>query len=207
LFFLVQKIFISEKISIYIVAFLLGIGTIIHELSHALFSVLLGGRVGVISLFPSKLEDGSIKFGHVEVEVLDPLRNTLVGTAPLIVGIGLILYLSSFVSLDTFDFWNFFILFLIFQISNAMYLSSSDLVYFKKIFFLSIIIFILLALGEYFIYDFFINYLDSFKIFIFSSSFKDYLDKLNYSFLFPLVINLILISIFKLFHISFHKRY
>jgi len=123
-------------------------GIIAHELSHWLMAKLLGLKTGKVSLGPSKASAGKIRLGSVRVAQADPLRESLVGLAPLLVGAGLILLIGAlFFDLRTLvqafvlrdarhflallagsvrvpDFWIW--LYLIFAISNAMMPSESD---------------------------------------------------------------------------------
>jgi len=60
-------------------------GVFLHEVSHALAGLLLGARVGRISILPAK-EGERIQLGFVPVEATGPVRTTLIGLAPLVVG-------------------------------------------------------------------------------------------------------------------------
>lgn len=68
-------------------------GIIIHELSHALSAVLLGVRVGRISIRPKRAGQ-RIQLGFVPVERTDVARASLIGLAPLLVGSGAILLIG-----------------------------------------------------------------------------------------------------------------
>lgn len=60
-------------------------GTILHELSHYIACKVLLVPTGRVSLFnPKAQEDGSITLGSVEHARVDPLRNTIVSIAPLL---------------------------------------------------------------------------------------------------------------------------
>jgi hypothetical protein len=123
-------------------------GILVHELSHYLTAKLLRVRTGKISLIPEPTGRGRILLGYVETAASDPLRDTLIGMAPLIVGgflsayIGLTrLGLGQFIQVFqqagletavramTFnglppDFWLW--LYLAFTISSMMLPSESD---------------------------------------------------------------------------------
>ena len=60
-------------------------GIILHELSHAFAAVLLGIRVGRISLRPKRAGQ-RIQLGFVPIEKTDAIRASLVGLAPLLAG-------------------------------------------------------------------------------------------------------------------------
>lgn len=126
-------------------------GVLLHELSHWLFANLLGVRTGAVSLLPRQQADGSIQLGYVEYyrhRRLDPIRESLIGGAPLITGtvvillIGLRVFdvpalsqavasgeidgLTSALS-EVFSTPDFFLwLYLLFSVSNAMLPSPSD---------------------------------------------------------------------------------
>ncbi len=126
-------------------------GVLLHELSHWLTAKLLGVRTGSFSLLPRRMRDGSIQLGYVEYyrgKTLDPIRESLIGGAPLIIGTAVILLigikifnvtnLASAVDSGDIDtlaialgefFQTDFVLlwiYLIFAISNAMLPSKSD---------------------------------------------------------------------------------
>ncbi len=61
-------------------------GVLLHESSHWLTARALGVRAGPISLIPRLRPGGMLQLGSVEVESSDPLRSTLIGSAPLIAG-------------------------------------------------------------------------------------------------------------------------
>lgn len=68
-------------------------GTIIHEFSHAVIARLMGVKIGQIRVYPFRdKETGELKAGNCEIEKVDPVRLTIIGIAPTILGI-LILYL------------------------------------------------------------------------------------------------------------------
>ncbi|MBN1955966.1 MAG: hypothetical protein JW900_13080 [Anaerolineae bacterium] len=60
-------------------------GVILHETSHALAGLLVGARVGRISILPKKA-GGRIQLGFVPVEATGAVRTALIGLAPLIAG-------------------------------------------------------------------------------------------------------------------------
>jgi hypothetical protein len=131
-------------------AILLFPGVVLHELSHWLFARLLGIHTGRISLLPAKGRDGQLQLGSVEYQAagLDPIRESLVGGAPLITGCAALFLIANrlysvpvataaFTSgelrsildllghgLQQPDFWLWF--YLIFTIANAMMPSPAD---------------------------------------------------------------------------------
>lgn len=83
--------------AVIIYALILLPGVVIHELSHWLTATLLGVRTGSFSLIPRRQPDGSIVLGYVEYykgQTLGPIRESLVGGAPLIAGTAVILLIG-----------------------------------------------------------------------------------------------------------------
>ncbi len=126
-------------------------GVLLHELSHWVTATLLGVRTGRVSLIPRRQADGTLQLGYVEYykgKNLGPIRESLIGGAPLIVGTAVILLIAfkifsvtdlvtavqsgsvdilTLALRDLFDtpyilLW----IYLIFAISNAMLPSKSD---------------------------------------------------------------------------------
>lgn len=141
----------NKRWAVLIYAIILFPGVLLHELSHWLTARLLGVRTGSISLIPRTLKDGSVQLGYVEYykgRTLDPMRESLIGGAPLIVGTATLLLIglqifnveTLSIALQTGEIDNltralgqmfttpdFFVwLYLVFAISNAMMPSPSD---------------------------------------------------------------------------------
>ena len=131
---------------IYFLALLPGI--VLHELSHWVVAILLRVPVGKLSLWPKKKRRGQVRLGSVSVGVSDPLRASLIGVAPLVMGSLVILAVGQLVlgvsDLGRLllhgtwaDLWGELVaywrvpdfllwLYLIFAIANAMLPSESD---------------------------------------------------------------------------------
>ena len=126
-------------------------GVLLHEVSHWLMATILGVRTGSMSLIPRLQPDGTVQLGYVEYykgKTLGPIRESLIGGAPLLTGTAAILLIGFYVfsvtdlavaiqsgDIDTltlalgeiFATSNFFVwLYLLFAISNAMLPSPSD---------------------------------------------------------------------------------
>ncbi len=126
-------------------------GVLLHELSHWIAANLLGVRTGSFSVLPKTKADGSIQLGYVEYyksSKVGPIRESLIGSAPLITGTAAILLIAfqvfdvtnlalaaetgdieslsqaitTLFSTNDFLIW----LYLMFAFSNAMMPSSSD---------------------------------------------------------------------------------
>lgn len=115
----------SHKAVVHILAILFLPGTIIHELAHLLVAGVMFIPVGELSVLP-EIEGESVKLGSVQIGKVDPIRMSLVGVAPVIFGVGGILFILSFVN---FSVWPQAVLglYLIFEIGNSMFSSKRDL--------------------------------------------------------------------------------
>ena len=80
--------------AIYVYFFLLLPGTLTHEISHLLVAKVLGVRTLRLSLGPKPRPSGDVQFGAVEYQRADPLRESLVGLAPLLIGSALVLVIA-----------------------------------------------------------------------------------------------------------------
>lgn len=114
-----------------LIAFLLP-GTIIHELSHFIIATLLFVPTGSFSILP-KIEQGRIKAGSLKHADTDPIRRTLIGIAPMLVGLCIIYMVGSLVlnppageQISNVAFL-FFVFYFLFIISISMFSSRKDL--------------------------------------------------------------------------------
>jgi hypothetical protein len=125
---LIYRITGNNKLSVYIMAFLFLPGTIIHELSHFLTGLFLLVPVGELTFIP-KIEDESVRLGSVSIAKTDPLRRFLIGSAPLLIGVSLILAIVFFLTNTTDPTAIHFLVgfYLILEIANTMFLSKKDL--------------------------------------------------------------------------------
>lgn len=143
LFQLFARLTRSHHLSVTFTTLLLFPGTVVHELSHLFIAEILGVRTGRLNLFPKVHDEHVIEAGSVEVAKTDPLRRSLIGIAPLIIGIITITLLSSYIGqlypgvlafvhqpdilrqplLYGFTFLGY----LLFAISNNMFPSSVDM--------------------------------------------------------------------------------
>lgn len=106
-------------------------GTLIHEVSHFLVAALTGARTGKIEIFPKYLEDDShVALGSIQTQKLNPLQGFLVGLAPFISGLALLIWLASLLQagLATPNYWLLVIEgYLFFTIANSFLPSWSDI--------------------------------------------------------------------------------
>ncbi len=83
------------ELALFLYALLLLPGVVLHEGSHWVVAKLLRMRTGRISLWPKLQRDHTLRLGYVETERVDFLRSSLVGVAPLVVGILALLLLGQ----------------------------------------------------------------------------------------------------------------
>lgn len=113
-------------------------GVVAHELAHLLAAFVLRVRILRADLFRFR-SAGDSRQGEVIVERVDPLRMSLIGAAPLLLGIPLVLWLLSMLPVPPLGLeWavvpgrvfreplHWLGLYLVWAISNTMFPSSSD---------------------------------------------------------------------------------
>ena len=119
------KFHFSHNTLVHILAVLFLPGTILHELAHLLVAGVLLIPVGELSVLP-EIEGESVKLGSVQIGKADPIRMSLVGVAPVIFGVGAILFILTFFKFAIW--WQAILgLYLIFEIGNSMFSSKRDL--------------------------------------------------------------------------------
>lgn len=124
-------------------------GTFIHETSHFLAALLLLVPVGKMELLPNIEEEGGSRLGSVAIAKTDLIRRFLIGVAPLVFGLGIILLLIYFVSTYQFinTWWGYILIgIIIFQIANSMFSSKKDLEGAIVLFILLLVILLILIL-------------------------------------------------------------
>lgn len=128
-FFRITK---SHKAVINILAIIFLPGTILHELAHLLTAGIMLVPVGEISVLP-EIEDppagGGVKLGSVQIGKVDPFRLTIVGVAPVILGMLTVLGILYFgQKSQNFAWWQIVLgLYLIFEVANTMFSSKRDI--------------------------------------------------------------------------------
>lgn len=122
----------SRRVSIWLLSILFLPGTLVHEMAHLLTAGVLLVPVGDISLLPEIKEEG-VKLGHVEIQKTDPIRRSLIGFAPVFVGLsvllGMIFYSNAnFFQNGNYPIWLIGVLcYLSLVIGNTMFSSRKDL--------------------------------------------------------------------------------
>lgn len=119
----------SHKWAAYLYALIFAPGTLIHEASHFLMALFLLVPVGQLEIIP-EIQGDKIKLGSTPIAKTDPIRRTLVGFAPFLFGVTLILVIVNFVVTSDYANNTLYILlaiYFIFEIGNTMFLSKEDL--------------------------------------------------------------------------------
>lgn len=112
---------------LYVILFLPG--TFIHELSHLLMAKILFVPVGKFNLKPTKM-DKEIVLGSVSIAKVDLLRRLVIGSAPMIFGLLIVVSTVYFsISSGLLKDWKitFLISYVVFVIGNTMFSSKKDL--------------------------------------------------------------------------------
>lgn len=127
---------LSEFLSINLISAIFLPGIILHELAHLFMATILFVPVGEIEFIPKK-EGSKLKLGSVKIAKTDPFRCLLVGLAPVIFGVTVIVgltyfFVSNYLFILQLKFYFFIILVLIyiyilFAISNTMFSSREDM--------------------------------------------------------------------------------
>jgi len=152
---LVHRLGGSQHTAIIIWSLIFLPGTIIHEVSHFLLAALTGARTGKIEIFPEYLEDESdnqntrVALGSVQTQKLNPLQGFLVGIAPFLSGIVLLIWLAALLqtSYTTSNTWLFLLEgYFFFTIANSFFPSWTDI----KQTLPFVIIFLLVALAAWY---------------------------------------------------------
>jgi len=130
LYGLFHALFRTRSISVSLVTLLLFPGTVVHELSHLFTAEILGVRTGKLTLVPEGIQHEEIQTGSVAIAKTGPFRRSVIGLAPLIVGMLAVATLTYLYANDVFVKNNIVITlyyYLLFSISNSMFPSAVDM--------------------------------------------------------------------------------
>jgi hypothetical protein len=139
-------LFRSKKVSVQILSLIFLPGTIIHELSHFITAIFMGVHTGRINVIP-KIRDDQLIAGETQIAKCDPIRYSIIGIAPFIVGVAIIYSISKIILFPTVNFENRYIPgidywqpilsmrllglvllgLILFWVSNTMFSSKKDL--------------------------------------------------------------------------------
>lgn len=127
---------LSKFMSINFLSFIFLPGVIVHELSHLLIAVILFVPVGDMEFTPKRNGNG-VKLGSVEIAKTDPIRRSIIGFAPVFIGLMIVIEIVYFFSSNVLFFQdkNLYIfiaailavIYFLFSISNTMFSSSRDM--------------------------------------------------------------------------------
>lgn len=85
----------KPNLAIGIFSILLLPGVFIHEISHLIMAIILRVTVRKISLLPEVTKQGKIRLGFVQTAKSDVVRDSLIGLAPLIIGLFIVAYIGT----------------------------------------------------------------------------------------------------------------
>lgn len=175
----------NVKVTIHILSLIFLPGVMVHELAHWFVASVLFVPTGEIEFWP-QLHGDVVKLGSVAVAKTDPVRKTLIGVAPVIVGILVLLLLFSYLSSDipAFNWQTLLLGYFSFEIGNTMFSSRKDLE--GTLFFIIAIIFViaLLYLFKIQVHQYIIGFLSQGNVSLF-------VKKLNIILFIPLTIDII----------------
>jgi hypothetical protein len=129
-FTLMRRLSIPDTYIIWLISFLYLPGTIIHEISHYFFALLLAMNPEEVSILPH-IEKNHIRLGHViyRKHPSDIIRPIIVGIAPFFGAIGLLWVIQSFHLFPSQVWWQTIIFgYLILAITANMFSSKQDLI-------------------------------------------------------------------------------
>lgn len=86
----------SKSLAISLISLLLYPGVVIHEFSHLIMAVILFVPVKGMTLVPKITAENALQGGSVTIAKVDPIRRTLVGIAPLFVGITVLWLVTNY---------------------------------------------------------------------------------------------------------------
>jgi hypothetical protein len=89
-----QRVFKDMRSATLLFALVFLPGVALHEISHWFMAKVLLVKTHHFSLVPSWVGDGTLRFGSVEVSKTDRLRSALIAIAPLLSGVGMVLWLA-----------------------------------------------------------------------------------------------------------------
>lgn len=105
-------------------------GVFLHEVSHLVIAEFLLLRTDNLTLVPHITEDGKVKLGGVSVQKSDPLRRSIVGLAPFILGV-IILWTATYYLDYFYQAFGLLVapvyIYITIQITHTMFSSRKDM--------------------------------------------------------------------------------
>ncbi len=168
-------------------------GVILHELSHLLTAEVMLVKTHGLNLMPERHGD-ELTMGSVEISKTDPIRRTIIGFAPVLIGF-LVISVSTFYLLSDKSMFNqvvsFILIFIIvFEVGNTMFSSRRDLDGS-----IGLIIFLFLLIVALYIFGF--NF-QPFIDFINSPSSQNLLTRGIKLLMIPIIVDVVIIALSKL---------
>jgi hypothetical protein len=127
---------LSGFMSINLLSFILLPGVIVHELAHFFMALILFVPVRDMEFVPKKINN-TIKLGSVEVAKTDPIRRSIIGFAPVFLGVliavgAVYLFISNLAFFQNenpiiFIMAILVLVYLLFAVSNTMFSSAKDM--------------------------------------------------------------------------------
>lgn len=188
LYYLLRRFTKSNNLIFSFVAIFFLPGTIIHELSHYLMATILFLKVHEVKIIP-QWDKNSIRLGSVIYEKTDFIRSILVGIAPILGALLFFWWLSLFKIFPSSNIYlNILFGYIVFSVASSMFSSKQDLVDLVYLVPLFIIIFLII-----YIFDIRVD-LSNLSL---TTQLLDFIVKINYYLFISLVINIILVILFK----------
>jgi hypothetical protein len=122
----------SEKAAIILFSVLFFPGTFVHEMAHWLMAKLLFVYSGKMEFLP-QIQGDAIKLGSVSIAKTDPVRRLLIGVAPVILGLivllGMLWGIRQYYSYLSVYPWTIWLLlgYVVFVTGSTMFSSRKDL--------------------------------------------------------------------------------
>ena len=123
LFYRITK---SKAVTIQLLSFLFLPGVIVHELAHVLVAGILFVPVGNIEFLP-QINQGNVKLGSVGIGKTDPIRRSIIGFAPVFVGLSVLFSIAYYSTQAGTVIQYVGIVYVLFVIANTMFSSKKDM--------------------------------------------------------------------------------
>jgi len=115
----------SQNITIQLISFLFLPGVIIHELAHLLTAAVLFVPVGEVEFLP-QIQEGGVKLGSVSIGKTDPFRRAIIGFAPVIAGLSIMLGALFYLVPSGDVLTSVGLFYILFEVGNTMFSSKKD---------------------------------------------------------------------------------
>ncbi len=182
----------SRSVVTTVIALLFFPGVVIHELSHFITAGILFVPVGDIDLLPKVREDGQLRLGSVMIGQTDIIRRAIIGFAPLLVGLVIVLGIPFLLKDQSTLLYFMVAVYLLFEVGNTMFSSRKDM---EGV--LELIIVLALLILTFYIVNFRLP-IDTFVSFLNRESTIQFLKQINVFLLWTIGLDLVLVLLLKL---------